>query len=453
MTETEDKKMTLATKVLLGMIVGIIVGLNINLMGLNEEGSFVHEYVVTGLFLIMGKMFITALKMLVVPLVFFSLVTGVLGIGDIRALGKVGGKSFALYILTTAVAIAFAIGIAATVGIGEGVHIQNTLEFSAKAAPSLSSVFIDIIPSNVINAMALGKMLQVIFFSIIVGISIIMVGEKAEPVVELMEIGNEIMMKMVNIIMSVAPYAVFALLAKAIADLGLDLIVDLLGYVAVLVTVLMVHLFVTLMIVLKLFSGMNPMIFIKKMRETQIFAFSTSSSNATIPVTLATVTNRLGVNNSVASFTVPFGATINMDGTAIMQGVATVFIANAYGVELGMSGYLTVILMSVLASIGTAGVPGVGLIMLSMVFTQVGLPMEGIGLVLGVDRLMDMIRTAVNVSGDATVSVIVAKSEGKLDEAVFNDPDAGMQEEGEIEISDAAEKDLAEVVHETHDKS
>jgi Na+/H+-dicarboxylate symporter len=453
MTETEDKKMTLATKVLLGMIVGIIVGLIINLMGLNEEGSFVHEYVVTGLFLIMGKMFITALKMLVVPLVFFSLVTGVLGIGDIRSLGKVGGKSFALYMLTTAVAIAFAIGIAATVGIGEGVHIPNTLEFSAKAAPSLSSVFIDIIPSNAINAMALGKMLQVIFFSIIVGISIIMVGEKAEPVVKLTEIGNEIMMKMVNIIMSVAPYAVFALLAKAIADLGLDLIIDLMGYVAVLVTVLMVHLFFTLMIVLKLFSGMSPAIFIKKMRETQIFAFSTSSSNATIPVTLATVTNRLGVNNSVASFTVPFGATINMDGTAIMQGVATVFIANAYGVELGLHGYMTVILMSVLASIGTAGVPGVGLIMLSMVFTQVGLPMEGIGLVLGVDRLMDMIRTAVNVSGDAAVSVIVAKSEGKLDESIFNDPDAGMLEEGEIDIYDEAEKELAEVVHEMHDKA
>jgi Na+/H+-dicarboxylate symporter len=453
MTETEDKKMTLATKVLLGMIVGIIVGLIINLMGLNEEGSFVHEYVVTGLFLIMGKMFITALKMLVVPLVFFSLVTGVLGIGDIRSLGKVGGKSFALYMLTTAVAIAFAIGIAATVGIGEGVHIPNTLEFSAKAAPSLSSVFIDIIPSNAINAMALGKMLQVIFFSIIVGISIIMVGEKAEPVVNLIEIGNEIMMKMVNIIMSVATYAVFALLAKAIADLGLDLIIDLMGYVAVLVTVLMVHLFFTLMIVLKLFSGMSPAIFIKKMRETQIFAFSTSSSNATIPVTLATVTNRLGVNNSVASFTVPFGATINMDGTAIMQGVATVFIANAYGVELGLHGYMTVILMSVLASIGTAGVPGVGLIMLSMVFTQVGLPMEGIGLVLGVDRLMDMIRTAVNVSGDAAVSVIVAKSEGKLDESIFNDPDAGMLEEGEIDIYDEAEKELAEVVHEMHDKA
>jgi Na+/H+-dicarboxylate symporter len=161
------------------------------------------------------------------------------------------------------------------------------------------------------------------------------------------------------------------------------------------------------------------------MRNTQVFAFSTSSSNATIPVTLRTVTQRMGVKNSVASFTVPFGATINMDGTAIMQGVATVFIANIYNVELGMMGYLTVIFMSVLASIGTAGVPGVGLIMLSMVFSQVGLPIEGIGLILGVDRLLDMIRTAVNVSGDAVVSIVVAKSEGQLDESIYNDPDAG----------------------------
>jgi Na+/H+-dicarboxylate symporter len=206
------------------------------------------------------------------------------------------------------------------------------------------------------------------------------------------------------------------------------------------------------MSILKIFSGMSPSIFLKKMRETQIFAFSTSSSNATIPVTLRAVTERLGVNNSVASFTVPFGATINMDGTAIMQGVATVFIANAYGVDLGITGYLTVILMSVLASIGTAGVPGVGLIMLSMVFTQVGLPVEGIGLILGVDRLLDMIRTAVNVSGDAVVSVIVAKSEGKLDESTFNNPDAGKLTDDDLEISDETERELANMVKETHNK-
>jgi Na+/H+-dicarboxylate symporter len=215
----------------------------------------------------------------------------------------------------------------------------------------------------------------------------------------------------------------------------------------------MVHLFGTLMIIFKIFSRLNPLTFINKMRETQIFAFSTSSSNATIPVTLSTVTKRLGVDNSVASFTVPFGATINMDGTAIMQGVATVFIANAYGVELGMTGYLTVILMAVLASIGTAGVPGVGLIMLSMVFAQVGLPMEGIGLVLGVDRLMDMIRTAVNVTGDAAVSVIVAKSEGKLDESIFNDVNAGIEVEGLIHVDRATETAMAEVVKKTHNKA
>ena len=226
-------------------------------------------------------------------------------------------------------------------------------------------------------------------------------------------------------VMAVAPYAVFCLLAKAMAVLGVELLSQLIGYVLVLVFTLFFHLFVTLQLVLKLFSGLNPFRFLKKIRGAQVFAFSTASSNATIPVTLRAVTKRMGVNNSVASFTVPFGATINMDGTAIMQGVATVFIANVYGVDLGVSGFLTVILMSVLASVGTAGVPGVGLIMLSMVFAQVGLPVEGIGLIIGVDRLMDMIRTAVNVSGDGIVSCIVAKSEKKLDQSVFDDPDAG----------------------------
>ena len=261
------------------------------------------------------------------------------------------------------------------------------------------------------------------------------------------------MMKMVSIVMAVAPYAVFALIAKAMAELGLELLAQLAGYVMVLVAALLVHLFVVLMIVLKVFSGLNPMMFLKKIRNAQVFAFSTASSNATIPVTLRTVTERMGVNNSIASFTVPFGATINMDGTAIMQGVATVFIANIYGVELGMGGYLTVILMSVLASIGTAGVPGVGLIMLSMVFAQVGLPVEGIGLILGVDRLMDMIRTAVNVSGDAVVTTIVAKSEGKMDIKTFDDATAGLAEGGDLLINERVERDIAKTVEQTHNQS
>ncbi|MGB7389774.1 dicarboxylate/amino acid:cation symporter [Marinomonas sp.] len=417
--------MSTTMKVLLGMALGISVGLVINLTGLNASGTWVNQYLTNGLFHIVGSMFVNALKMLVVPLVFFSLVCGVCGIGDIKLLGRIGSKAFVLYLMTTAIAIASALFIASGLGIGEGMNAVANSNFSGKAAPPLSSVIINIVPSNPISAMAKGEMLPVIFFSIVFGISLLMVGKKADSVSSFIEALNEIMMKMVNVIMAVAPSAVFCLIAKAIANLGLDLLEQLLGYVLVLIGVLMFHLFVTLQIILKLMSGLNPLTFIKKMRSTQVFAFSTSSSNATIPVTLRTVTDRLGVNNSVASFTVPFGATINMDGTAIMQGVATVFIANIYNVDLGMMGYLTVILMSVLASIGTAGVPGVGLIMLSMVFAQVGLPIEGIGLILGVDRLLDMIRTAVNISGDAVVTAVVAKSEGQLDESIYNDPNAG----------------------------
>ncbi len=430
--------MNLTVKVLLGMVFGIMVGLIFNLMAghadsgflnfldMNRINLFIKDYIIDGLFQIIGSMFVNALKMLVVPLVFFSLICGVCGIGDIRMLGRVGGKSFILYMMTTAIAIATAILVAVSFGIGKGVSIPTDAAFLAKESPPLTQVLIDIIPKNILHAMANGDMLPIIFFSILVGISMLLVGKKASGFVAGAEVANEIMMKMVTIIMAVAPYAVFALIAKAVAMLGLDLLVSLAGYVAVLVGALMFHLFITLMIALKVFSGLSPSMFLKKIRNVQVFAFSTSSSNATIPVTMRTVTQRLGVDNSVGSFTVPFGATINMDGTAIMQGVATVFIANIYQVELGVTGYLTVILMSVLASVGTAGVPGVGLIMLSMVFHQVGLPVEGIALVLGVDRLMDMIRTAVNVSGDAVVSSIVAKSEGKLDLAIYNDPEAGL---------------------------
>jgi len=443
-----ENKMSLTVKVLLGMGLGIGVGLGINLFELNAAGSFVNVYIVDGLFHVVGKMFVNALKMLVVPLVIFSLICGVCGIGDIRALGRVGGKSFALYMLTTAIAIATAIIIAASAGIGKGMDIPSEASFVGKESPPLSQVLIDIIPSNPINAMSNGDMLPVIFFSILLGISMLLVGSKAKSFVEGAEIANEIMMKMVNVVMSVAPYAVFALIAKAVASLGLGLLASLAGYVAVLVSALLFHLFVTLMILLKVGSGLSPAMFLKKIRNVQVFAFSTASSNATIPVTMRTVTKRFGVDNSIASFTVPFGATINMDGTAIMQGVATVFIANVYNVDLGIAGYLTVILMSVLASIGTAGVPGVGLIMLSMVFAQVGLPIEGIGLILGVDRLMDMIRTAVNVSGDAVVSSIVANSENKLDVSVYKDPDAGAVESGNIHIDEAAEAELSRVLGE-----
>jgi Na+/H+-dicarboxylate symporter len=449
----DAQPMSLTTKVLIGMSAGIVLGLIINLTGLNSEGSVINTYLVDGIFLVIGKMFVNALKMLVVPLVFFSLICGVCGIGNLNTLGRVGTKSFALYVLTTAVAIAVAIMLAASFNIGDGMNLETDTQFVSNVAPPLTQVIIDLIPSNPIKAMAEGDMLPLIFFAILSGISILMVGKKATNLIELIEIGNEVMMKMVTLVMAVAPYAVFALIARSMAELGLDLLAELAGYVLVLVSALFFHLFVTLMIILKLFSGLNPITFLKKIRNVQLFAFSTASSNATIPINLRAVTERIGVNNSVASFTIPFGATINMDGTAIMQGVATVFIANVYGLDLTVTQYLTVILMSVLASIGTAGVPGVGLIMLSMVFAQVGLPIEGIGLILGVDRLMDMIRTVVNVSGDAAVSTIVAKSEGKFDEVTFNDPQAGAYSTDKLHIDEQTEAELAVAVQKTHDQS
>jgi len=443
------KKSNLTAMVVWGMVLGIIVGLGINIMGLNAKGSFVNIYVVEGLFNIIGTMFISALAMLVVPLVFFSLISGVLGIGDISKLGKVGVKAFLLYLLTTAIAIAVAITIASLVDPGSGVEQVSNASFSAKEAPPLSQVLINIIPKNVVNSFAAGNMLQIIFFTILFGISLVMVGKKAKKIAEGIEIINEAMMNMVNMVMAIGPYAVFALMSKAVAMLGISMLVELGGYVFVVILALFIHLFVTLMIMFKVFTNLSPVALLKKLRGVQVFAFSTSSSNATIPVTLRALTQRVGVDNSVASFTVPFGATINMDGTAIMQGVATVFIANMYGVELGLSGYLTVIMMSILASIGTAGVPGVGLIMLSMVFTQVGLPVEGIAIILGVDRLLDMLRTIVNVSGDATVSAIVANSEGKLDKSIFNNPNAGDEE---IHINHEAENKIANAIHNTQNK-
>ncbi len=279
------------------------------------------------------------------------------------------------------------------------------------------------------------------------GVAVLMMGARSKPFVEACEYMNEVMMKVVQIVMAFAPYGVFCLIAKTFAEQGLGLFMPVLTYVLVLVGALLLHLFGTLMLYLKLFSGLSPVTFLQKIRPAQIFAFSTASSNATIPVTLRCVTERIGVNNSVASFTVPFGATINMDGTAIMQGVATVFLANVYGIDLGLGGYLTVIAMAVLASIGTAGVPGVGLVMLTMVLGQVGLPIEGIALILGVDRLMDMIRTVVNITGDAVVSTIVAKGEGQVDMETFNNPDAGIMTGDDLHIDEADEAILAEAAH------
>lgn len=425
-------KLSITTKILIAMGMGLVLGSSLNTFASNND--FTQIYLVNGLFHVIGTMFIKALKMLVVPLVTFSLICGVCGIGDVGMLGRVGFKSFLLYMLTTAMAISLALVVAIIIGPGKGgdTSIIENAGFTAKEAPPLTDIFINIIPSNPINAFANGEMLQIIFFVILFSIAMLMSGDSGKKLASGAEKLNEVMMKVVTLVMDFAPIGVFCLMAKTFSEQGISLILPMIGYFSVVVACLLIHAFGTLNLLLLTMAKLNPLVFYKKMRSAQIFAFSTASSNATIPITLQAVEKRIGVHNSIASFTVPFGATINMDGTAIMQGVATVFIANVYGIDLALGQYLTIIGMSVLASIGTAGVPGVGLIMLAMVFNQVGLPVEGIGLILGVDRLLDMVRTAVNITGDATVSCIVASGEGEIDLDIFNNPDAGVITEVEL---------------------
>lgn len=425
--------MNLANKVLIALGLGILAGLALNLSGLMTN-AWVDTYII-GAFHIVGKLFVNALKMLVVPLVLFSLIPGIIGIGDVRLLGKIGTKSLVLYIATTAIAITTAITFAVVFGIGQEMTIPFESDFVGKeAGKSFAEILIGIVPSNIFNAMASSDMLAIIFFAIFFGIALLTVLKDTPDLVNIIEQVNKVIMQMVEMVMWFAPYAVFCLIAKAIAELGFDLLQQLAGYFIVVVLTLLFHALVTQMLILRVTTGLNIGIFLKKIRNAQLFAFSTSSSGATIPITLRTVQQRLGVDRAVSSFSVPFGATINMDGTAIMQGVATVFIANLYGVDLGITGYVTVIVTAVLASIGTAAVPSVGLVMLTLVFSQVGLPVEAIGIIIGVDRLLDMTRTAVNVTGDAVITTIVAKSEGRIDLDVYNDPDAGDVEEVHVPL-------------------
>ncbi len=417
--------MSLANKVLVALGLGLLVGLIINISGIGDM-PWIKEYVIDGLFKVGGGLFVNALKMLIVPLVLFSLIPGILGIGDIRLLGKIGTKSFALYVATTAIAITTAITLAALSGIGTGLDIPLEEAFQGKeATKSFTEILIGIVPPNVIKAMANGDMLAIIFFSIFFGIALLIEIKDSPDVVKFIDQMNRVVMRMIDMVMIFAPYAVFCLVGKAVAELGIDIVIQISGYFMVIIFALLFHAFVTQMIILKAFTGLDIGLFLKKIRNAQTFAFSTSSSGATIPITLRTVQERLGVDKSVSAFSVPFGATINMDGTAMMQGVATVFIANLYGVDFGITEYVTIVVTAVLASIGTAAVPSVGLVMLTLVFSQVGLPIEAIGYILGIDRIVDMTRTAVNVTGDTVVTTIVAKSEDRIDIDVFNDPNAG----------------------------
>lgn len=386
-----------------------------------RKKGFIYNWLQEGILLVLGKIFIASLKLLVVPLVFVSLVCGTASLDDISKLGRVGGKTLGLYLFTTAAAISLALLAALIFKPGLGLSIATDASFIANAAPPLTETIINIFPTNPFKSMAEGKMLQIIVFSGLLGIALTLTGEHGKRILSIFKDLNEVIMKMVMMIMVIAPIGVFALITKVFLEQGIDAIIPLGKYFLVVLFVLLIHVFITYFSLIKFVANLSPIQFFKRFKNVPMFAFSTASSGATLPITLETVEHKLGVKNSIASFTIPLGATINMDGTAIMQGVATIFISQVYNIPIGIDGLLMVVLTATLASIGTAAVPGVGLITLAMVLNQVGLPVEGIGLIIGVDRLLDMARTAVNVTGDAAVSCIVAKSEKSFNSKIFNE--------------------------------
>lgn len=406
----------LTTHILVGLVCGFVLGLGLH--SFFDEADPLRHFLVDGVFEVTGKLFVVSLKMLVVPLVFSSLVCGVVGLESVSKLGRLGSGALLLYLLTTSLALVLAISLASELQPGTGFALPAEATFTASEAPSLVDVLVGIFPSNPVRAAADGRMLQVIVFSILFGVGILAVKPKVPGMIDLMTQLNLIMMAMVSLFIRVAPLGVFALIAKVFAEQGFSALGPLVKYFMLVLVALLLQGFVVYPFLLRLF-GLSPLPFLRKIRPVALFAVSTSSSTATIPVTLKVLTESLGVARGVASFTVPLGATINMDGTAIMQGVATLFLAQAYQIDLGLYEYLTVITMATLASIGTAGVPGVGLITLAMVLRQVGLPVEGIGIIMGVDRLLDMMRTSVNVMGDATISCVMAKVQGELDMEAF----------------------------------
>ncbi|MBM7551498.1 dicarboxylate/amino acid:cation symporter [Thalassobacillus pellis] len=400
--------MKLTTKIFIGLILGAAVGL-----ALHFWAPDLFETLDAWFFNPLGTIFLNLIKMLVVPIVFFSITLGVASLGDPKKLGRIGGKTIAFFLVTTTIAISIAISLAYLFQPGSGDFDTSGANYESQEAPGVVETFTNIIPTNPVQAMTEGNMLQIIAFAIFIGFALAMLGRKTEGVMKLVEQGNEIMMFLVNLIMRFAPYGAFGLLASAIGTMGLDGAAAMAAYMLVVLLALFVHLVVVYGSAVSILGKMNPIKFFKGFFPAFTVGFSTSSSSSTLPVSMKTAQENLNVPKPISSFVQPLGATINMDGTAIMQGVATIFIAQVYGTDLAFTQLVMVVIVAVLASIGTAGVPGVGLIMLAMVLNQVALPVEGIALIIGIDRLLDMTRTAVNITGDAACAVVITESEKK----------------------------------------
>ena len=414
------KKLSLSTIIFIALLTGAVFGILIHYF--IPEGYFRDTILINGILYVLGNGFIRLMQMLVVPLVFCSLVCGAMAIGDTKTLGTVGVKTIIFYLITTALAVCLALSVASLINPGLGMHetVSDTSAAVETTTINFADTLLNIIPKNIFNSLANGDMLPVIVFALFTGILLASMGNRVSTVANFFSQFNDIMMEMTTAVMKVAPVGVFCLIAKTFAGIGFDAFVPMLKYMGSVILALALQCFVVYQVLLFLFTRLNPFRFIRKFFPVMTFAFSTSTSNAKIPLSIDTLFKKIGVSKRISSFTIPLGATINMDGTSIMQGVAVIFIAQAYGIDLTPSALATVVATATVASIGTAGVPSVGLVTLSMVLTSVGLPTEGIALIMGIDRILDMLRTAVNITGDAVCTTIIARQQGAFKKEVFD---------------------------------
>jgi Na+/H+-dicarboxylate symporter len=416
--------MQLYTKILIGLASGTALGAAANLAGITGLQNLFSQIE------FLGTAFINLITMIVIPLVVASLLVGTASLGDLRKLGRIGGKTLGYYMLTTAVAVTIGLALANVIKPGAGVSEETRIELTdryggdaasrmdiAENAPTWQETVLRIIPRNPVKAAADMDLLPLIFFTICFGAALtVLPSEQKDPVLNFFNGINQASMVLINWIMELAPYAVFVLIGSVVANFGFDLLQSLFAYTLVVVLGLMLHAFGTYGLVVRFLVGLNPVQYYKKIAAAPLLAFSTSSSNATLPLTIETAEEKVGVSNEVASFVLPLGATINMDGTALYQAVAVLFIAQIYGIDLGLAEQMVIVLTATLASVGAAGVPSAGIITLIIVLNSVGMGQHvqaGIALILGVDRILDMIRTSVNVSGDLTCAAVIAKSEGE----------------------------------------
>jgi Na+/H+-dicarboxylate symporters len=399
-------RIALWQQILAGLLLGAVVGA---LLG--DRATLLKP---------LGDIFISAIKMLIVPLVFSTLVVGITGMGDPQKMGRIGLRTVALYLFTTAFAIAIGLLASTIFQPGAGLDLAYDSSVEAKESPSLVEILVGLVPQNPIDALAQGDILQIIVFAIGLGISLLLIGERGAPMTRVFESFAEAMYKLTEIVMAFAPIGVFGLIANVAGQYGLEILLPLAKVIGVAYLACVVHVLVVYTGLIALVGRLNPVRYFRGSIDALVVAYSSASSSGTLPVSLRCAQDNLGVSRGVSGFVLPVGATINMDGTALYQGVVALFVAQFVGIDLSWADYGMIILTGTLASIGTAGVPGAGLVMLSIVLTQVGLPLEAVGLVAGIDRILDMARTSVNVAGDLMVTVLVGKSEGELDENVYN---------------------------------